>query len=68
MNDLCVFRCQGEGKMYRVLIISNPRAPHGLYYVIYEGRKQATPIRFQIVGEAVQKCVQLCCMGDYETK
>lgn len=68
MNDVCVFRCQCEGEMYRVLVISNPKVEHGMYYVIYKGRKQATPIRFQTEGDAVQRCVQMCCMEHCEMK
>lgn len=54
--------------MYRVLVITNPKVEHGVYYVIYKGRKQATQIRFEMEGDAVRRCVQMCCMEHYEMK
>ena len=66
MNDLCIFRCQREGEMFRVLEFSHPLAPSGIYYSVYRGRKLAIPVRFEYLSDAIQKCVKLCCIEEEE--
>ena len=65
MKDLCVFRCQCEDEMYRVMVFSHPTAPRGIYYVVYKGRRQALPVKYDSESDAVMKCVQLCCTEYY---
>lgn len=52
--------------MFRVLVITHPLAPRGVYYSVYRDRKLAVPVRYGYKGEAIQACVQLCCVEQEE--
>lgn len=60
MSNVCEFRCQGEGIMYRVITVSCPTAPHGYYYYVYAGRKRATAQPFANIYDAARYCTNLC--------
>ncbi len=56
MNDLCVFRCQAEGSMYRVICVSCPTSPWGYYYFAYKGRKKLNKSPFATIYAAAEYC------------
>lgn len=56
MSDLCVFRCQSEGSMFRVVMVSCPSAPYGYYYYAYKGRKRLRKEPFTTIYDAADYC------------
>lgn len=43
MTNECIFRCQKDGKTYRVVAVPNERAARGVIYLAYIGRKRLEP-------------------------
>ena len=44
MTKQCVFRCQRDGKTYRVIGVPNEHASRGVMYFAYIGRRRLEPI------------------------
>ena len=60
MKELCVFRCQSEGMMFKVYEVSVPTAPHGYYYYLYCGRKRWIKEPFVTAYEAAERAMRAC--------
>ena len=44
MVNECIFRCQRNGRTYRVLAVPNERASRGVMYFAYIGRRRLEPM------------------------
>lgn len=44
MEKECIFRCQRDGKTYRVVAVPNKRACKGVMYFAYIGRRRLEPM------------------------
>lgn len=64
MNELIVFRCQGEGEMYKVWEVPSPNSPFGYYYYVYYGRRKAVSEPFVTLEKAANFCMRKCLNQD----
>ena len=44
MKKECIFRCQKDGRTYRVVAVPNEHASRGVMYFAYIGRRRLEPI------------------------
>lgn len=44
MERECIFRCQRNGRTYRVVAVPNEHASRGVMYFAYIGRRRLEPI------------------------
>lgn len=44
MKNVCIFRCQRDGRTYRVVAVPNEHSSRGEMYFAYIGRKRLEPV------------------------
>lgn len=59
-----IFRCQSDGKMYRVVEVSDPVAPYGYYYYVYAGRRRCSNVPFTCAYDAAM-CIMRACLDEW---
>lgn len=63
MKKKCIFRCQSNGVVFRVIEEPFSKAVNGVRYVIYEGRIKAKCCWFYNREYAIDTALELC-IGD----
>lgn len=66
MKKKCVFRCQSNGVVYRVLMEPWKEAVDGVRYVVYEGRKKAQCPWWYGKEYAIEEALRLCLGEDWK--
>jgi hypothetical protein len=54
MTNECIFRCQKDGKTYRVVAVPNEHAARGVIYLAYIGRRRLEPIGWYCPEHAIE--------------
>ena len=60
MAKMCIFRCQSNGVVFRVIKEPFSEAFHGVRYVVYEGRKKAQCPWWYTRAHAIETALELC--------
>lgn len=63
MAKMCIFRCQSNGVVFRVIQEPFNDAVDGVRYVVYEGRKKAQCPWWYNRAYAIETALELC-LGD----
>lgn len=58
MKKECVFRCQRNGRTYRVVAVPNERASKGVMYFAYIGRRRLETIGWYNKEFAIQSVME----------